>query len=607
MDNDESLLLCTPNTNKKVRFPFFDLPESTNSASRNYELQGRSAKDEESGLFTPPPTGQTVGFEEEAGFSTPIDHSNWESEISPISRNRDSSGQTLDVSSGDLRMTTPQHNQGGNIEDIDSMLTELKDIIHQSQKKQTERRRSSSSRRRSADRDFLVDALTRQQEPGGNDSEWPVSPPCEQSVDAAPTSPQRSTTPPNESSALSSGITFHDDSDDVSSATKKVNESSNNFIQRIRDVAHKRKLSMTRSRDNLRAMQKGKLQPYDEDAGDHADAIADADTDTNVKAVPKEKMQNYDEAVAQYADTETYTGTTDHADIDGDGEDESIVDDTTESSQLAPKPRKSTSNQDLNRSATEFHFKARPLPETTGMKGVGGLNGIPKVAKRPITTPFSPLLGARRPDKVSVKALNAPKKTMPGPKNEEKAKRNSITECPKTPPPETPTQSIFKARPMPSFVGRKGQGGLTGVPKVQKRPLTVPKSPMLGVRRSLSGNEMKPQFCGWKKAVEEGSLQSAGGSSSFISRGSDLQGLVVLGSPQNTLDDRHIANDENQIPRAHHNMAFQPQSTVRAKQRADYNERRDENMKRKKEQDFKTRQREVRKMEKELIALRTKI
>lgn len=203
MDNDESLLVCTPNTNKKVRFPFFDMPESANSASRNYELQGRSTRDAESGLFTPPPTGQGVGFAE-TEFSTPMDDSNWESEISPISRNRDSSGRTLDVSSGELRMATPHHKQGENAQDIDSMLIELKGIIHKSQTKQKERRQSSTSRRRSADSDFLVDALTRQLPQSGEDSNGPLSPPFEQEGHA--TSPQR-TSPPAASPEPRSGIT----------------------------------------------------------------------------------------------------------------------------------------------------------------------------------------------------------------------------------------------------------------------------------------------------------------------------------------------------------------------------------------------------------------
>lgn len=204
MDNDESLVLCTPNSNKKVKSPFFDLPENTNSASRNYDLQGRSARDAESGLFTPSPTGQIAGSVAAGGFSTPMDSSNWESEISPITRNRDSSGRTLDVALGDLGMTTPKHNQGENAEDIDCMLTELKDIIHQSQTKQMKQRQSSSPRSRNHDNYFLVDALIRQQQPGDH-SEWPVSPPCDHSGDVI--SPQRTPLPPAESSSPSSRIT----------------------------------------------------------------------------------------------------------------------------------------------------------------------------------------------------------------------------------------------------------------------------------------------------------------------------------------------------------------------------------------------------------------
>ncbi|KAL3944010.1 MAG: hypothetical protein SGBAC_001920 [Bacillariaceae sp.] len=456
-------------------------------------------------------------------------------------------------------MATPHHKQGENAQDIDSMLTELKDIIHQSQKKQKERRQSSTSRRRSADSDFLVDALTRQLPQSGEDSNGPLSPPFEQEGHA--TSPQR-TSPPAASPEPRSGITFNDD---VSSATKKVNESSNNFIQRIRDVANKRKLSMTRSRDNLKAMQQEKLQPIDDEVEDGADADDDAGVD-----------------------------------FEGDKR--------VSESQVEPKSRISTSFQDLNGSATEYHFKARPVPETTGMKGVGGLKGVPKVAKRPTTTPFSPLLGRRRPEKVEVKALEEPKTIKPAPKKkEESTKRLSIAEYPKTPQlsqSESPAEPVFKARPMPSFVGRKGRGGLTGVPKVQKRPLTVPRSPVLGVRRSSSMNKKKSEVWGEKKPIEENSLLSG---SSLISRGSDLRGLVVLESPQNTLNEQPAENDENQKPRYHHNNGFQLQSTARAKQRADYNERRDENMKKKKEQDLKSRQREVRKMEKELMALRTNL
>lgn len=363
----------------------------------------------------------------------------------------------------------------------------------------------------------------------------------------------------------------------MSSATKKVNESSNNFIKRIRDVAHKRKLSMTRSRDNLKATQKEKMLPINDEAV-HEDDHADANYIGNA-----------------YVD--------DRATVESNlGDDKAM--NSTNNSQESPKSRKSLSNQSLNNSNTdEYHFKARPVPETTGNKGVGGLTGVPKVAKRPLTTPFSPLLGSRRPEKVSVKALESPKKVKPNLKKKEKSKRVTITDCPKTPQPETSTPPTFKARPMPSFVGRKGRGGLTGVPKVQKRPLTVPRSPVLGVRRSSSMNQQKVQAFSEKKSVEENQTSVLSGSS-MISRNSDLQGLVVLDTQQSTGSDVRVGNDENIRPKNNSNIAFQLQSTARAKERADYNIRRDEKMKRKKEQDLKSRQREVRKMEKELIALR---
>ena len=43
----------------------------------------------------------------------------------------------------------------------------------------------------------------------------------------------------------------------------------------------------------------------------------------------------------------------------------------------------------------------------------------------------------------------------------------------------------FKARPLPATTGDLGGGGQAGVPKVSKRPSTVPSSPLLGNRRRL--------------------------------------------------------------------------------------------------------------------------
>jgi hypothetical protein len=43
----------------------------------------------------------------------------------------------------------------------------------------------------------------------------------------------------------------------------------------------------------------------------------------------------------------------------------------------------------------------------------------------------------------------------------------------------------FKALPLPSYTGLKGHGGLSGVPKVEKKQATMASSPMLGARRQI--------------------------------------------------------------------------------------------------------------------------
>lgn len=121
-------------------------------------------------------------------------------------------------------------------------------------------------------------------------------------------------------------------------------------------------------------------------------------------------------------------------------------------------------------------FKARPLPANN----IGLGKGIPRVAKRPTTVPSSPLLGARRKAVPKVKALQA-LATKPSavdkqePIHPEKTKTNSLHQV-----------CVFKARPMPATSGALGRFGQSGVPKVPKRPVTVPNSPCLGPRRRHS-------------------------------------------------------------------------------------------------------------------------
>lgn len=192
---------------------------------------------------------------------------------------------------------------------------------------------------------------------------------------------------------------------DLASAKKHLDASSLAFIERLRGAAHRRKLQVARSRDSLAAKEREQLL-----------SIASA----------KEQQL----AVAPELP-----------------------------SKLQPVHDRSKTSVDPYKP-----FKARPVPNTTGHFGSGGQVGVPKVEKKPTTTPFSPLLGARRPREegnpfVGLKVLQS---------------RHRID-----------SQSLpFKARPAPPTTGYQGHGGQVGVPKIPKRPPTVPESPLLGKKRT---------------------------------------------------------------------------------------------------------------------------
>jgi hypothetical protein len=269
-------------------------------------------------------------------------------------------------------------------------------------------------------------------------------------------------------------------------------------------------------------------------------------------------------------------------------------------------------------------FKARPLPATTGSKGMGGLEGVPKVAKKPTTTPFSPLLGSRRPQKMKNKAREQAE--MPQQVRKTKAptvKKESFQESNRDDHART-----FKARPVPPFVGLKGQGGQSGVPKVPKRRVTVPHSPCLGPRRRSHSldradalDSIKTKSClrqaemtgrrDGKKLEGPAARSSGGSSSSYVSRTKSplvsespiLLGLKLLDATPDQKNG-HVSNDENMTPRNAQIKPYEPYSTIRAKKRASFDARRDENLQRKMEQDRKNRDLQIRKMHKDLQTMR---
>ena len=158
-------------------------------------------------------------------------------------------------------------------------------------------------------------------------------------------------------------------------------------------------------------------------------------------------------------------------------------------------------------------FKAKPLPATNGELGHGGMKGIPKVAKKPTTIPSSPLLGARRLNPPAVKSLQAPV-TKPrtidmGDSAVPKVKRIHFAPA---------TTGTFKARPLPPTTGNLGRSGQFGVPKVPKRPVTVPSSPCLGPRRRhssvVSGKENPQQ----SRRISTGMVKSTPSSKVSVSK-----------------------------------------------------------------------------------------
>lgn len=216
----------------------------------------------------------------------------------------------------------------------------------------------------------------------------------------------------------------------------------------------------------------------------------------------------------------------------------------------------STERQKITRSIRRKSvatFRALPLPESTGGKGTGGMVGVPRVRKRETTTPFSPMLGKRRP------------KTIASTSSKHKIK--------------SPKSYHFRARPVPHSAC---QFGLYGVPKVEKRPTTVALSPKLGSRRTrrlsapvshrILGNEGKDVV-----AFHE---------------------TPIIGS---TI---HAEKDPQVLPKPSFPHAFEPHSTRRAEERRVFEARRAANEQRRKEVERVKRRMQMKEINRQLDALR---
>lgn len=480
-----------------LKFPFFDEP-NTSASQNNYDI------------FLSPPGGNRKESSTQQQKPT-IDSSAWETELSPIIRNRssDASQEVIDVP--------------------------VMDIYSYSSPPPT----MASPQKVS----FDIEQVYNTEIPGNAGDDATTK--NDDDIDAAKVPVW-----------------------DLSSAREQVGQSSHEFIERIRNAAHKRKVAMTRSRDSLAAKEEEQLRSI----------IAERNIQASSSSSSSASQQR--DQVWQTAAREA-----------------SIVD------------------------ASKKSFKARPLPATTGALGSGGLDGVPKVEKRQTTTPFSPLLGSRRPQKPKVKALEAPKQP-------------EITKPKTTAPVARPTPPIpkmnendltrpFKARVVPPAVRSAGSSGQYGVPKVEKRPSTVAMSPQLGLRRrSRSADAKTVSDDHVKETIPKGdtSRRSSVNSSrvtrsrtrslevspkpvDITSESPGLLGLKLLFTPQTDPNQ----NVENVTPKNAEIKPFEPHSTRRAKKRAEYDSRRKTIFEIRSERVMKERERDIRKMHQELNILRQEL
>lgn len=292
--------------------------------------------------------------------------------------------------------------------------------------------------------------------------------------------------------------------EEIQLAQQQVGASAQAFIQGLRGAAHRRKMNLTRSRDSLAAKEKERRE----------DALRIA-------------MQKKEDIAKQMAaQEETVDGTSPHS------------------------------------------FRAKLMPKASGTQGASGLYGVPKVAKRQTTTPFSPMLGIRR------NASNA------------MGRRAKATEEEQNPGEE---ESAPQAHPRPNAITQKVNAGQAGIPKVPKRPTTVPFSPRLGPRR--------PQGLNRRHSI---STSRQWKSSETSDSGCTPVGLAYV--PEN--QENSPLNVERTPLQAPSYKEFHLQSTLRAQKRAVFDEQRKQRWEARQLEETRHRRERIRRLERELGELR---
>jgi hypothetical protein len=217
-------------------------------------------------------------------------------------------------------------------------------------------------------------------------------------------------------------------------------------------------------------------------------------------------------------------------------------------------------------------FRAKPMPKTSGTQGASGLYGVPKVAKRQTTTPCSPMLGVRR------NAFNA------------MGRRAKVTEE-HNPPGDEGSAPLPHAKP--KAITQKVNVGQAGIPKVPKRPTTVPFSPLLGPRRPHAINRRHSMSTSrqWKS------------SETCDSDGTPV-GLAFVAENQENSPLPAGRTTPLLPPTPAYYQEFELQSTLRAQKRAVFDEQRKQRGEARQQEESRQRRERIRRLERELGELR---
>lgn len=228
-----------------------------------------------------------------------------------------------------------------------------------------------------------------------------------------------------------------------------------------------------------------------------------------------------------------------------------------------------TISQEIHQPApSHYQFHARPLPKSIHM---GGVSGLPKVDKRPVTAPFSPMLGFRRGSMHSAVSYKPKLKPV-----EENGKKQS-----------------FRARPLPTaFINNVGSQ--SGVPKVEKRPTTTPFSPLLGARRP-NGSQLR-------RSIPANTRGTSSSISTNSSSDSTPLGLEFLPDSENRENrPEPTGRKDRKMPEFNE---FKLESTGRAQKRAAFEEAQKQRMEMKKKQERRKTKARIGELEQELEQLR---